>query len=819
MWSERLLRRIRAHRGPVVFLGSPEDGAAYLIAALGEPRRPLVWVELDSRDADDPVSQGNKLADAVKRALGHPLFGYGAPYEYGLGILRKYLDLLGPFTFALSGAEHGPGLAREFLRLARGRYLVVLAFAALPRRLPLPRNRLLLEPRHMRLSRRDAAALADGRLPDITLLNMWRASKGQYEAFIVALHAQLSLPPPLRPTPEGPRLPAAHEVSASPEELLDLLAQRQRWMEALEVAAYHLPDRIPAVLAEAGHAYHERGLHQRLWELLAHLPEAVRQEEIVLFWRFSAALRLGRGDEMRTEVESHLSQHEAPDLRALYAGTVAPLETAILEAERAYRAARTPLTSYAYGRELSLRDPVEAVEVLRASVRIAEEHGRVYEVARNACALAAVLTGVGSYRESQTWAGWALEQFDRAGLGDAQRRLLILNDWCFSRILVGYTGGLEEALHEGETLLEKAFPQLARLFRSTLGDFLLSAGRAEEALKYYSINWKQTSRATLAADARDMVRVLLDLGKTPDALEIGERAYHLTQGEHWVHRHAATLAYGMVLSLREPRAAVPILESAYEGFRHPILAYRLAQAGLYLAQARLRLGNTSGAQAALDGAHTGLRELAGTGLRLLAGPLEAFNETRSLLEGEVPALELQFLGGREARVEGRLLRLPLRWCEILAALARRRDGASGEQLLLDVYGDSGSLTTLKAAISKLRRTIPIASKPYRLEVSVRADFLELEELLRKGCVREALALYRGPLLPASDAEAVVEARHLLEASLRQAVLASGDAQLLASLARLLGDDLEVWQAALHPLPNTDPEYPLVRARVEQLRRA
>jgi ABC-type multidrug transport system fused ATPase/permease subunit len=43
MWSERILRRIRAHRGPVVLLGSPEDGASYLIAALGEPRRPLIW--------------------------------------------------------------------------------------------------------------------------------------------------------------------------------------------------------------------------------------------------------------------------------------------------------------------------------------------------------------------------------------------------------------------------------------------------------------------------------------------------------------------------------------------------------------------------------------------------------------------------------------------------------------------------------------------------------------------------------------------------------------------------------------------------------
>lgn len=818
MWFERLLRRIRSHRGPVVFLGSPEWGTAHLIAGLGEPGRPLIWIELDSRDADDPVSQGNKLADAVRRALGRPLFGYGAPYEYGLGVLLRHLDLLGPFTFALSGAEHGPGLARGFLRLRRNRNLVVLAFAALPRKFRLPGRTLLLEPRHLRLSRRDAVALTDGRLSDADLLNILKTSKGQYEAFIVALHAQLSLPPPLRPTPEGPRLPAAHEVSASPEVLFDLLAQRQRWMEALEVAVYHLPDRVPAALAEAGHGYHERGLHRHLWDLLARLPEAVRREEVVLFWRLSAALRLGRDEEMRAEVEAHLTRHEAPDLRALYAGTLAPLEARLPEAERAYRAARTPLTCYAYGSAMQLQDAARAVELLRASVKVAEERGRAYDVARNASKVAVSLAAVGAYREAVSWSGWVLEQFDRASLGDAQRRLLILNDWCYHRILAGHTTGLEDTLREGEPLLRVAFPLLARLFRTTLGDFLVSAGRAMEALRYYRTNWEQAPRSTLAADARNMVRALLESGQVTEALRIGERAYHLMQAEHLIHRRASALAYGMALSFRDPRAAVPVLEFAIEAFRQPLLAYHLAEAGLYLALARLRLDDVSGARAALDAARPGLRELAESGLRLLAGPQEALYEVRSLLDYELPDLELRFLGGREARLKDRMLNLPPRWSEILAILAMRPEGISGERLLLEVYGDSGQPTNLKAAISKLRRIIPVASRPYRLKVSCRADFLELEKLLQKGRVGEALALYRGPLLPASDAEGVVEARHVLEASLRQAVLASRDVEALMDLANRLWDDLEVWEATLRALPDTDPRYPLAWARAERVRR-
>jgi hypothetical protein len=94
----------------------------------------------------------------------------------------------------------------------------------------------------------------------------------------------------------------------------------------------------------------------------------------------------------------------------------------------------------------------------------------------------------------------------------------------------------------------------------------------------------------------------------------------------------------------------------------------------------------------------------------------------------------------------------------------------------------------------------------------------LGRLLQEGRVREALTLYRGPLLPASDAEGVVETRHMLEASLRQAVLASGDVEALMDLANRLGDDLEVWEAALRAMPDTDPRYPLAQARAEHLGR-
>jgi len=80
--------------------------------------------------------------------------------------------------------------------------------------------------------------------------------------------------------------------------------------------------------------------------------------------------------------------------------------------------------------------------------------------------------------------------------------------------------------------------------------------------------------------------------------------------------------------------------------------------------------------------------------------------------------------------------------------------------------------------------VPVASQPYRLDVPVRADFVEVFTLLKAGRVAEALAAYRGPLLPGSDAPGLTEYRETLLETLRQAVIAHRDPHLLARLAAL-----------------------------------
>jgi len=180
----------------------------------------------------------------------------------------------------------------------------------------------------------------------------------------------------------------------------------------------------------------------------------------------------------------------------------------------------------------------------------------------------------------------------------------------------------------------------------------------------------------------------------------------------------------------------------------------------------------------------------------------------------------RFLGGSTLlSVDSAEEIMTLRNAECVVALAVSRRSMNLERLALALYGDHGSVGTAKARISRLRSTIPLASRPYRIGVPFRADFLELMEHLEQGRVRQALTLYRGPLLPDSDAPAVVELREHIDESLRQAVLASGDHEAMLELAKRTDDqDLELLEAAERRMPPNDPQLPLLRARIRRIRR-
>jgi hypothetical protein len=182
-------------------------------------------------------------------------------------------------------------------------------------------------------------------------------------------------------------------------------------------------------------------------------------------------------------------------------------------------------------------------------------------------------------------------------------------------------------------------------------------------------------------------------------------------------------------------------------------------------------------------------------------------------------LELKFLGKLSCRFEDSFHALRPRFAELLTVLALHPRGLSNEQLTLAVYGETTDVNCCKTELSRLKQLLPIASRPYRLEMNIWADFLELPALLNAGRISEAIDLYEGPLLPSSEAPEVCSLRRSLEESLRAATLESGSSEDLWKLGSCVHDDLELWEAIQARLAQGDPRRGMARAHVSSLRRA
>ena len=188
---------------------------------------------------------------------------------------------------------------------------------------------------------------------------------------------------------------------------------------------------------------------------------------------------------------------------------------------------------------------------------------------------------------------------------------------------------------------------------------------------------------------------------------------------------------------------------------------------------------------------------------------------------------LQLLGRDQAvlTLDGRTVTLSARHSEILALLSSHPEGLSAERLTALLYPGDGSTTTLRAEMVRLRKVLqqlnPDAvpdSRPYRLPVDLVPDTGQVLGCLQRGAHRIALELYRGAVLPGSEAPGVVELRGRVATLLREAVLTDGSADALLKYAALpeARDDVEVRAAALRLLPARSPRRAAVVTELERL---
>lgn len=819
MWTERVVERIVASSTPILLEGDDAWGVSFALEALGSRTR-LAWVALDASAENDYVAQGNALAGAINKAVGARLLPMALPYAANLQLFMQQRDIVEPLTIALQDARWAPDLAVSLAALHDDRIKVVLA-TALPNGIPGLNDMARIAKGELALTPAEAVELLAPEVEGAAAARLWRRSKGRYPELLRlrALHG--GVPIPTLPAADGARVDRRDALLAEPDEVIDALVRARDWLRAVELAALSRPTRLPQLLPRGGPAYQRLGLLKRLHLLLetaagdrARSPERMSDEdvEVVLAWRFLAAFSVGRDDELRPVVEAWLEHHEAPELRARYAGTLPDLARAAAEARRAAAARPTPLTLFQHGRLHA--DAEEGAALLLRAVDMAEREDADYAVVRNAGALAERLAHAGRFREAVTWGAWALAEYDKRDIQDGKRRLRLFNNWAYASVLTGRSLGLDAPLRELVSALEGTLPSLAASLRATRAAFELSRGGAagaEAAVALARSNLPTVQRRHHGRFALELVRALLEVGEEAEAQSLGAAAAELGRGDEPYYRGMGVTAHGVALARSDPQRAAPLLAEAMAITALP--AETRCMAALYWLAAT---GNAPSELPATVAAF--FEDLDKSGLRALSGPEPAFHDVWGQLLGEGARLELRFFGAPEARLDGVPVNLTPAGAEVVLLLSEHPEGLSEQQLHARLFedGEGARPVTLRVRVARLRERLPVSAAPYRLEVPYDTDLARLRERLRQGDVPGAVELYRGPLLGASDAGGVRSLRHATEELLRQAVLQCGSVDELLKLAGVLVDDLTLWEAAEERLPPDDPRAIFVRAQVRRL---
>ncbi|WP_409235416.1 GAF domain-containing protein [Streptomyces sp. PA5.6] len=372
--------------------------------------------------------------------------------------------------------------------------------------------------------------------------------------------------------------------------------------------------------------------------------------------------------------------------------------------------------------------------------------------------------------------GRAHERFTDAGTIARPVRSVVADSWRRSaraRVSPECTGAVVE-LADGDLGAYRSEHPLARvmpLFRELMGTFaadgehLLAVCDAQGRLLWvegHAVARRRAGRMNFVPGAR-WAESAMGTNAPGTAVAVG-RPVQVFATEHYMRRvQPWTCAAAPVHDPRTGRLIGAVDITGGDGLAHPH--------SLAFVQAVARAGESQ--------------------LALLAPPVRSDEK-----------VELAALGRDEASltVGGRTVRLSRRHSEIVVLLARHPEGLSGDELLCALYEDeSVSQVTLRAEMARLRRVLGaelLRSRPYRLAVPVECDVDVVERRLGAGAVAAAAAAYAGPLLPQSQAPALVRLRRRLAGQMRAALIERGDPDLLADWAHAPWgeEDLAVWRA-------------------------
>jgi hypothetical protein len=294
------------------------------------------------------------------------------------------------------------------------------------------------------------------------------------------------------------------------------------------------------------------------------------------------------------------------------------------------------------------------------------------------------------------------------------------------------------------------------------------------------------------------------------------------EGAQWDERHAGTNAPGTALCLD-----APVTIKSVEHFVRPVQRWSCAAAPVHEPGSGAILGviDITGGRA-VDSPQT--LAMVRAAARMAESELARRSAAAALRHQEpdrhpMPGISLSGLGKSECvlSIGPRTLRLSPRHSELMVILAACPAGLTGDELAYLLYPDDLISSTLRAELVRLRALLGgrvLASRPYRLTCEVTSDWAAVSAQLAAGDLAGALRLYRGPLLPRSEAPGVVELRAELDRALRSAILASDQPEFLIGWTRSRWgtDDLEMWQRLCAVLPGSSPLRPFAAATAAKL---
>lgn len=771
-----------------------------------EQPRVVIWVDNQSKG----VKLEDVLSEAIAAGLGSSLLGKQPKLTQLLQVMAEYQRVLGPITIVVGWAERAVDLLGILADCVTSdsRLLVIADRDGGLSEVP---GLSTVEGEFLDMRFEEAISETRGAISDDRAQELFNASLGRYSLFRAELLRELGAESASFLIAD----PWSVDDTVSIDGVLDVLIQRERWADAFELACARAAERLAEFIDEAGNYYFNTGSYSYFWSRLKSLPPDVRSNEKVAYWLVAVALATSRQRELGRHMDVVLRKSDAPEVRASTA-VVAPTSEMLSETLRALQSRRSTATLRAHGFALAWegkRD--EPIALFREAMRLAEREGAEHLVVACGVDISEVEIRHGNYKSGAEWAEWALAEYHRRGLNETLRRKSAVATLAFALLLLGdeiRSRQLLEDLNVGDSYID--VPGYEGII-STLADLALINKEFDRAQALYASIHENAPLEVFCFTALNVLTVHIARGDWWAARRLSDRAHAVSRTSSIYERSLGDLIAGIAASEMEPVKAEHHLIAALEGLT---AEFHVAQAAAWLALVRLKRGNRKSAVQALKIGSSGLRELRASGWRLILACHPETDTIRELWTASEFEYEFKFLGVRKVRTGTEDIELGLRSAEILTSLVVHSSGLSGEQLHSHVYGDAPfPRSTLKASISRLRDVIPIASSPYRIDATFRADFAQLLQLVTEGELQRALNLYSGPLLPGSESPLVEEWREHIDEVIRSAVIESGDPDHLIQLGTQLNDDLEVWEYAKASVPPNDYRRPVINARIRRIR--